>query len=148
MPTTTVAASSSTARRAAGVAQALQLADVAEHEHDHREDDQADDDPQALVAGQHRVDAVDLDLADRRQQRDQRQQVRVGARQRDAQHDVGDAVQPDEQRGVRQRRGRDGVLAGDEHRAEAGHDQQADEQQVHELAVARRVQARDHELRP
>ena len=102
-----------------------------------REDADADDDPEALPEGVGRAEAVDLGQPDRGQQARERQQVRVGVRDGEPGDDVRDQVQAEEDQRVRDRPGRDHRLPRDvdAREAEAGDD--ADRDQVDELAVPR-----------
>ena len=68
---------------------ALEHVVVAQELDRQREEDQAEDEPVGLVAGQAVVDPVDHHQADRGQQGDQREEVRVGVGQPDPQVDVG-----------------------------------------------------------
>ena len=85
------------------VAVALEHAVVAQEDDRRREDDQADDEPRRLVAREVLVDAVDHHEAEAREHRDEREQVRVGVRQREAQEHVRAEAQPEEDQPVGQR---------------------------------------------
>ena len=63
----------------------------------------ADDDPGGLAQRVGGVDAVDLGDADRRQQRHERQEVRVGVGHCEAQHEVRCQVEAEEEDPVRER---------------------------------------------
>ena len=128
------------------VAVALEHAVVAQ-QHDRRgEQPQADDEPLRLQARQAVVDPVDLDQAEARQQRHEREQVRVGVRQRQAQHEVRRDAQAEEDRAVGQRDVGDLVACRSGRRAASSRDRKtaakpADDQQRggdqrEELAVA------------
>jgi hypothetical protein len=115
----------------------LQAAVVAQHEDERQESDQADDDPHRLVAGERRLEPVDLGQAERAQKRCERKEPRVGVRQAGPHADVGDREQGEKEPGVDQRGARDLVLAGGVHRREADGGQDAHHDQVHQLSQPR-----------
>ena len=67
---------------------ALEHVVVVEEGDRQHEEDQADDEPVRLIAGQALVDPVEHHQPDRRQQRDEREQVGVGVGEAEAQEDV------------------------------------------------------------
>ena len=94
-----------------------------------------DHDPQPLAERVVRVEAIDLRDADRGQERGHRQQVRIRLRDSHARDRVRRQVEREEEERVRERPGRDDVLARDvdAREAEAGDD--SDDEEVGELAV-------------
>ena len=83
------------------------------------------------------VDPVDHHEAEAGQHGDQREQVRVGVGQREADHDVRGEAEPEEDRAVGQRDVGEQRRALDEDRREAGGHQQRRRDQRQQLAVAR-----------
>ena len=123
-------------RHRAHVLVALDPAVVATEDDQHRgHGDHADHDPRRLAQRVGLVDAVDLRHADRRQQRDERQQVRVRVRHREAQHEVGCEIEAEEEDPVGERRPFDDVLAGDVDAREAEARDGGDDDQAQELPV-------------
>jgi hypothetical protein len=119
------------------VAVALQHAVVAAQRDDRRgEEDQPDDEPLRLHARELLVEAVEHHEAEAGEDGDEREEVRVGVGQRHAQHEVGREAQRQEDRAVGQRQVGEQVLALDEHRGEAGRQQQRRRDQREQLAVA------------
>ena len=111
-------------------------APAAQREDRGREQDQPDHHPLRLLAGQHGVDSVDHHDSHAREHRDEREQVGIGVRQRETDHEVRRQAQPEEQRAVGERhaggvverevgrRPRRVALGLDEDRREAGGDEQ------------------------
>src|SRR3990170_2207585 len=123
-------------RRAERVLVVVQLAVVAQDEHRGREECDRDDDPDALPQRPLGLDPVDRRQADGREERSERQEVRVSVREGDPQDDVGGEVESEEEGRVRERRGRDDRLAGDVDAGEPDGGDEPDCEQVQELAVA------------
>jgi hypothetical protein len=120
-----------------GVAVALQHAVVAQQDDRRREEPQADDEPLRLLAREVLVDAVDHHQAEAREDGEQREEIGIGVRERHPQHDVGSQAQAEEQGAVGQRDVGEHVVALDEHRREAGREQQRGRNEREQLAVAR-----------
>ena len=85
------------------VAVALEHAEVAQEHERRREQDQPDDEPLGLLARERLVDPVDHDEPEAGEHRDEREQVRIGVRQRRADHEVPAQAQREEAGAVRQR---------------------------------------------
>ncbi len=85
------------------VAVPLEHAQVAQQQDRRGEQDQPDDEPLRLLARELLVDPVDDDEAEAGEHRDEREQVRVGVRQREAQEQVPGEAQAEEQRAVGER---------------------------------------------
>ena len=101
------------------------------------EDDEPDDEPLRLLAREVLVEPVEHHEPEAREHRDEREEVRVGVRQRHAQHEVRGEAQAEEERAVGQRRVRSRtVVALHEDRGEARGDEQGGGDQREELAVA------------
>src|SRR5918911_5642057 len=83
------------------------------------------------------MDAVDLRHPGRGQQAGDRQQVRVGVRDGHPRDEVRRDVEAEEEDGVRERAGRDDVLARDVDAREAEARQDADGDEVRKLAVSK-----------
>ena len=118
------------------VAVALEHAEVAQQQDRAREQDQPDDEPLGLLARQRVVDPVDHDEAEAGEHADQREDVGVGVREREAQEDVPGEAQQQEDQAVGQRDVRQLLGLLDEDRREAGGQQQRRRDQRHQLAVA------------
>ena len=118
------------------VAVALEHPDVAQHEDREREQRDARHEPPGLLARERVVDAIDDHESDRGQQRAEREQVRIGVRQRRADEQVDREAQAEEDRAVGEARVADLRLARREHRREPGRDEQRDRDQSHQLPVA------------
>ena len=112
------------ARRGDRVAVALEHAQVAQQQDGRREQRQADHEPLRLLARQLLVDAVDDDEPEARQHGDQREHVRVGVRQREAQEQVAREAEAEEPQAVGQRDVGDDLRLLDEDRREARGQQQ------------------------
>ncbi len=124
-------------RDRADVLVALDPAVIASEGEQHRgHGDHADDDPRRLAQRVGGVDAIDLDHADGRQQRDERQEVRVCVGHGEAQHEMCGEVEAEEEDPVRERGAVDHVLAGDVDAREAEARDDGDDGQAEELAVA------------
>jgi hypothetical protein len=82
------------------------------------------------------MDAIDLGHPGRGQEPGDRQQVRVGVWDGQARDEVRRHVEAEEEDRVRERAGRDDVLAGDVDAREAEPRQDADGDEVRELAVS------------
>ncbi len=119
------------------VAVALEDAVVAQQDDRRREQDQPEHEPLRLLAGERLVDPVDHHQPEAGEHREQREQVRVGVGQREAQHDVGDEAQPQEHGAEGQRDVGEDVVALDEHRGEAAGDEQRRGHEREQFAVAR-----------
>ena len=87
----------------------------------------ADHDPEALLEGVVRAEAVDLGHADRGEQAGHRQEIRVGVRDGRARDEMRSEVEAEEEEGVAQRAPADERLARDVHRREADAGQDADD---------------------
>ena len=124
-------------RHAQRVLVRLQLAVVSDQQDQGQEPAQADHDPDRLIPGQQRVQAIDLGQAHRRQERRQRQQPGIRVRQPRAQPQVRHEVERQEERGVDQRGAGDLLLARRVHAQEADAREDGDREQVPELAEAR-----------
>ena len=118
------------------VAVALEHVVVADQEDRGAEEDEPDHEPLRLLARELGVDPVDEDEPDRRQQRGEREQVRVGVRQPRADEQVGDDAQAEEDGAVGERRVLDVLRARGQHGGEARHHEQRDRQQPEQLAGA------------
>ena len=101
-----------------------------------REDDEPHDEPLRLLAGEVLVEPVEHHEPEARERRDEREEVRVGVRERHAHDEVRDEAQAEEQPAVGQRRVREDVVALHEHRREARCDQQGGGDEGEELAIA------------
>ena len=124
------------------VAVALEHVVVAQELDRQREEDQAEDEPVGLVAGQAFVDPVDHHQAERGQQRDQREQVGVGVGQADPQVDVGGEADGEEVGAVDQAEVAElRVLLGED-RGEAGGEQEGDGNEGDQLPVPGRSSLR------
>ena len=129
---------SSSSRPTAGdrVAVALEHVVVAQELDRQGEEDEAEDEPVGLVAGQVGVDPVDHHQAEGRQQRHQREEVGIGVGQADAQVEVGGEADGEEVGAVDQAEVVEpGVLLGED-RGEAGGEQQGDRDEGEQLPVA------------
>jgi hypothetical protein len=124
-------------RRGDRVPVALEDAVVAQREDRRREQDQPQHEPLRLLPREVLVDPVDHHQAEAGEDREQREQVRVGVRQREAQHEVRAEAQPEEDRAEGQRHIAQHVVALDEHRGETGGEQQRGGDERQQLAVAR-----------
>ena len=118
------------------VAVLLELAVVAKRDDRDPEQDQPEHEPLRLLARERGADPVDHHDPEARQQRDQREHVRIGVRQRHPDEDVPGDAQPQEDRAVGQRDVREDVRALDEHAGEPGGQQQRGRDQTDELTVA------------
>ena len=128
---------SSTSRPATGdrVPVALEHLVVAQELDRQREEDEAEDEPVGLVAGQAFVDPVDHHQPERGQQRDQREQVGVGVGEPDPQVDVGREADREEVGAVDQAEVAElRVLLGEDG-GEAGGEQERDGNQGEQLPV-------------
>jgi hypothetical protein len=123
-------------RDAQQVLEVVEDAVVAEEEDERDEDADADDDPEALPEGEARLDPVDLGEAERAQEPGERQEVRVGVRQADAQGEVRRDEEGEEEARVGERGRRDDVLARDVDRGEPRDREEADEDEVEKLPRA------------
>ena len=117
------------------VAVALEHEVVLEEDDRRHEQDQPDDEPVGLIAGEGLVDPVEHHQPDGGQQRDEREQVGVGVGEPDAQEDVraeadGEEVGAEDQAGIGEL-----VAADDEDRGEAGDQQAGDRDQPEQLPV-------------
>jgi hypothetical protein len=102
-----------------------------------REEDQPEHEPIGLVARQVVVDAVDDDQPEGGEQRHEREQVGVGVGEPDSQVDVGGDTDRQEVAAIEQAEvAKPAAALLDEHRREAGGEQQRDRQQRDQLAVA------------
>ena len=120
------------------VAVALEHAEVAQEDDRDREQDQPDHEPLRLVARERLVDPVDHHEPEAREHRDQREQVRVGVGQRDADHDVPRQAQQEEREPVGQRQVGLRRRLLDEDRREAEREEQRGGDQREQLAIASR----------
>ena len=133
------------------VAVALEHAEVAQEDDRRREQDQPDDEPLRLLARERLVDPVDHDEPEAGEHRDEREQVRVGVRQRRADHEVPAQAEREEAGAVGQRDvGELGRLL-DEDRGEAGGEEERGGDEREQLAVAgahstSALLERDHEV--
>jgi hypothetical protein len=119
------------------VAIALEHAVVA-YEQDHRhERNQAHDEPLRLLARQRVVDPVDDDEPEAREQRHQREEVRVGVGEREPQEDVRGQAQPEEDRSIGERDVAEDVLLLDEDGRKPAGQQKRGRDEAEQLAVAR-----------
>ena len=117
------------------VAVALEHVVVAQELDRQGEEDEAEDEPVGLVAGEALVDPVDHHQAEGGQQGDQREEVGVGVGQAHAQEDVGGEADREEVGAVDEAEVAEaGVLLGED-RGEAGAEQQGDRDQGDELPV-------------
>ena len=101
-----------------------------------REEDEAEDEPVGLVAGEAFVDPVEHHQAERGQHRHQREEVRVGVRQADPQVDVGGDADREEVGAVGDAEVAEFRALLGEDRGEAGGQQQRHRDQREQLAVA------------
>jgi hypothetical protein len=108
---------------------------VLQQEEREREGGERDHDPEPLAEGVGRVQAVDLGQADAGQQAGHRQQVRVRVGDGQARDEVRGQVEREEEPRVRQRSRRDDVLTRDVDAGEAERGEDADDDEVGELAV-------------
>ncbi len=108
---------------------------VAQREQRRGERRDSDHDPEPLAERVVRVEPVDLRDADRGQERGHRQQVRIGLRDGHPRDHVRCQVEREEEERVRERPGRDDVLARDVDACEAEAGDDGDDDEVGELAV-------------
>ena len=116
---------------------ALEHVVVAQELDRQREQDQAEDEPVGLVAGEVFVDPVDHHQAERGQQRDEREQVGVGVGQAQPQVDVGRQADGEEVGAVDQAEVAEFRVLLGEDRGEAGGEQEGDGNESDQLAIAR-----------
>src|SRR5581483_5987887 len=119
--------------------QAVVAAQTEQHE---REDDDTDDDPRSLLQRIVRAEAVDLDQPDRGQQRRDREQIRIRVGNGEPRNEVRREIEREEVRRVRERRARHVGLQRDVDRRESGRGDEADDDEIEELAVAARERQR------
>ena len=91
------------------IAVALEGLVVAQEDDRRREEDQAEDEPVGLVAGEALVEAIEHHHPERGEQRDEREEERIGVGQPDPDDDVGGDAEGQE---VGRRRTRSGCRAG------------------------------------
>ena len=122
---------------------------AAEREERQREEDDADHDPEALPEGVVRVQPVDQRHADRRQQRRERQQHRVGVRRGVADDEVRGQVERHEDARVGERAGVElrRLRPGDVDARKADRREQAHGDQVQQLTVSQRLSGSAPRLR-
>ena len=118
------------------VAVALEHAEVAQEDDRRREQHEPDDEPLRLLARELLVDPVDDHQPEAGEHRDEREQVRVRVGQREADHEVPGEAQAEERRAVGQRDVRELLRVLDEHRREAGGEQERGGDEREQLAVA------------
>ncbi len=122
------------------VAIALQHVMVANREDRAAEEDEPDDEPLGLLAGQLGVDPVDQHQPDGGEQGPEREEVGIGIRQARPDEEVGDDAQPQEHGAVGESRVGYVLGARCEHGGEAGGHEQRDGQEPEQLPRARRHQ--------
>ena len=125
-------------RQAEDVLVAVEQPVVAQEDDEECERGEPDDDPEPLAQGEVGVDPVDHRQPDCGQEAAEREEERVSVREREAEDHVRRHEDGEEEGRVRERSGRDDVLTGDVDGREAGCGQQADEEEVDELAIPER----------
>ena len=118
------------------VAVALEDREVLQQEHGRGEEPEAEDEPLRLLAREVVVDAVDHHEPEAGEHGDQREHVRIGVRQREADHQMRREAEAEEDQAVGQRDVRQHVGALNEDRREPGGQQRRRRNQRQQLAVA------------